>query len=71
MTLHIFQNYKEALLEKNKSPENKLAYQSYFFIGFRTISRQGLCRCGKKCLKALLGQIDPEFTESYLLERRN
>jgi hypothetical protein len=21
------------LLEKNKSPENKLAYQSYFFIG--------------------------------------
>jgi hypothetical protein len=31
MTLHIFQNYKEALLlEKNKSPENKLATKVTF-----------------------------------------
>jgi hypothetical protein len=30
--LHIFKNYKEALLLlEKKSPENKLAYQSYFY----------------------------------------
>lgn len=58
-------NYKEALvlLEKNKSPENKVAYQKVtFYRGLELYLDRDYSGAAKMFKSSLGGQIDPEFT---------
>ena len=58
-------NYKEALvlLEKNKSPENKLAYQKVtFYRGLELFMDRDYSGASKMFKSSITGQIDPEFT---------
>ena len=57
-------NYKEALvlLEKNKSPENKLAYQKVtFYRGLELYMDRDYAAAAKMFKSSLAGQIDAEF----------
>jgi tetratricopeptide (TPR) repeat protein len=57
-------NYKEALvlLEKNKTPENKLAYQKVtFYRGLELYADRYYQDAAKMFKKSIDGQIDPEF----------
>jgi TolA-binding protein len=58
-------NYKEALvlLEKNKSPENKLAYQKVtFYRGLELYADRNYPEAAKMFKNSLDGQVDPSFT---------
>ena len=58
-------NYKEALvlLEKNRSPENKLAYQKVtFYRGLEMYLDRDYVGAAKMFKTSISGQIDPEFT---------
>jgi TolA-binding protein len=58
-------NYKEALvlLEKNKSPENKLAYQKVtFYRGLELFMDRDYTGAAKMFKSSIAGQIDAEFT---------
>jgi tetratricopeptide (TPR) repeat protein len=58
-------NYKEALvlLEKNKNPENKLAYQKVlFYRGVELYNEQNYSDAGKMFRSAVNEQKNPEFT---------
>ena len=58
-------NYKEALvlLEKNKSPENKLAYQKVtFYRGLELFMDRDYTGAAKMFKSSISGQIDAEFT---------
>jgi hypothetical protein len=61
--LHIFQNYKEALLLlEKKSPENKLAYQKSYFYSLELYLDRDYAGAAKMFKSSIAGQIDPEFT---------
>ena len=58
-------NYKEALvlLEKNKGPENKVAYQKVtFYRGLEFYADRNYPEAAKLFKKSIDGQIDPDFT---------
>lgn len=58
-------NYKEALalLEKNKNPENKEAYQKVsFYRGLELYLDRDYTGAAKMFKSAISGQVDPEFT---------
>lgn len=58
-------NYKEALvlLEKNRSPENKVAYQKVtFYRGLEMYLDRDYTGAAKMFRTSIAGQIDPEFT---------
>jgi TolA-binding protein len=58
-------NYKEALvlLEKNKNPENRLAYQKVtFYRGLELYVDRNYQEAAKMFKKSIDGQIEPEFT---------